>query len=541
METRWTGGQWAPSTSDNTTDSGSGDSTTTSGSSDSSTGLGFMESGYSQNAWVGPKENLAYGWTPHEQQADTTPQSGTISRTDQNKGQSAGRVAFDWAGRFASFAAGGASGIFSTVSSMLGFGGAASGAAAGATAAGTAAAGEAVGSAAGAGLGAISTLGAGLFFGGMVFGPIIGRILEGAFEKADPHGRMRGTPAGDRSNYEDGVVYTSKLGNIGMSDSATKYVNASQLNQLMEAYVQMDNAVYDFLDDTARKAITEGFTWDADMTDVSQFRGRYSQMINYAAKAGSDGAKNAQKTIGDASKDYEIAVSAIRSHINQDLAEKKSKLASSEGADKAAYDEAMQQAQMTDGGGLIQSGIATSRMISGSRETQAARRDVPSDNTFNLSTGDTTQGNVDAMASVAEAAYSDYVDAGGLMDQDMFASAFKDEITRAASGEKALGSDRTSSINAFEKRTGVDLGSTGSMSMTDEEYFAFMIAGLAGFSYEDIVSGKAANGTANLEQVKAGYQGFTGGTQQDATSSSSSDSYANSRYGLNGGNGWGGG
>jgi hypothetical protein len=438
-------------------------------------GFGFIQSGVAAPAQssVQTQQNQAFGWTPGTDLGTKTEQQpGVINRNEPAKPSEWSEISKVAAPVVK--AAGGA--IASSVSSMLG---------------GTA---GNIASTAGSALGGA---GAGMLLGGFVFGTIAGEIIGKALEHAPPHGRFRSTGLNNRSNYEDGVIYTSKLGNIGMADTATKYVSASDLDPVFQAMVTMDNKLYEYFDDTARQAIKNGFEWNSNMTNPSILRERYGQMLTFAARHGSEGAKQAVQTIDDAAIDYGVAQKSIAKYADTGLAEKKR---AEYNARKAALDS--RNDSSGDRGLMGKFGAADPALTKTARE--AAR-------------GVGTHETQDVFA-VADKAYNSYKANGGKMGKEMFWGAFGDRIESSVNGTYTDLSRSQSYVDFGKKiapklrEKGIDPGLLGKSqgTMDDETYFALYIGGLAGYSYNDIVSGAASQGGHAQATMPAEDQSLTG-------------------------------
>jgi hypothetical protein len=423
-------------------------------------GFGFIQSGADESAASG-ESRQAFGWQP----GSSSGSSSAVSNAASNEKVDGG--------------------TWGKVAKAAEIGGTAAGFAASAAAIGSNAVASSVGAAIGTAWAAAAP----------VIGPIVGSIVGKAFGPKKPRGAFRSSPLGDRGNYEDGVIYTSKLGNMGMSNAETKHVDAGQMSSVFEGMVGIDNTLYEYFDETARNAIKDGFRWEVPMQiGKGILRDRYGKMLDHAVAAGSEGAKTAKQTLTDAQADYKIAFKSINGHVDQDKrAAKQAAEAEAIGATtNPTYDEGI------SGGGNALAGLDRGH---GSQEEQDA-----------------------ASSEVAAAAYEDYKKAGGKMSQEMFSNTFKKNINQAAQGE-AYGDDtkatRSPEMEALMQSAGMDDEKYKSYGkMGEEDYFALMIGGLQGYSYEDVVGGAAAQGTTVQEQ--------------EETSNAANESYNSGRVGFRG-------
>jgi hypothetical protein len=442
-------------------------------------GFGFIQSGADESATSG-ESRQAFGWQPGSKSGSSSAVSNEA--TAQPKESSIQQAV----------------GMLEPATTIGGF--VAAGSAMGAPGAAALASGSASASS-GAVAGGLTALGAGM----LVIGPIVGSIAGKAFGPKKPRGAFRSSPLGDRGNYEDGVIYTSKLGNMGMSNAETKHVNAGEMSSVFEGMVGIDNTLYEYFDETARNAIKDGFRWEVPMQiGKGILRDRYGKMLDHAVASGSEGAKNAKQTLTDAQADYKIAFQSINGHVDQGKrsARQAAEAEAIEATTNPTYDEGIS-------GGGYQPGNALAGLLrdgsSGSQEEQAA-----------------------ASSAVAAAAYEDYKKAGGKMSQEMFSNTFKKNINQAARGE-AYGDDtkqtRSPEMEALMQSAGMNDEKYKTYGkMGEEDYFALMIGGLQGYSYEDIVGGAAAQGTTVQEQEAAAAE----------TSNAANESYNSGRVGFRG-------
>jgi hypothetical protein len=437
-------------------------------------GFGFIQSGADESAASG-ESRQAFGWQPGSKSGSSSAVSNEA--TAQPKESSIQQAV----------------GMLEPATTIGGF--VAAGAAMGAPGAAALASGSASATS-GAVAGGLTALGAGM----LVIGPIVGSIAGKAFGPKKPRGAFRSSPLGDRGNYEDGVIYTSKLGNMGMSNAETKHVNAGEMSSVFEGMVGIDNTLYDYFDDTARNAIKDGFRWEVPMQiGKGVLRDRYGKMLDHAVAAGSEGAKTAKQTLTDAQADYQIAFKSINGHVDQDKRSARLQ-AEAEAATNQTYDEGISGGGQAGARGDALAGLLRG-MSSGAQEEQAA-----------------------ASSAVAAAAYEDYKKAGGKMSQEMFSNTFKKNINQAARGE-AHGDGtkvtRSPEMEALMQSAGMNDEKYKSYGkMGEEDYFALMIGGLQGYSYEDIVGGAAAQGTTVQEQ--------------EETSNAANESYNSGRVGFRG-------
>jgi hypothetical protein len=252
---------------------------------------------------------------------------------------------------------------------------------------------------------------------------------------------LLGTSLGERRGYGDGIIYTSRLGNLGVAQGA----DPGDATPIFEGLVGLDNALYDHFDDTARDAIASGFTWDGGSGSGSMVRDRYRRMLDHAALAGSEGAVTAQKTLKDAQTDYRRAATAIRERMSK-VPQEPEKVS------------------------LFSAGTPG---------------------------GETSTKSPEAVAAAVSAAFEDYKKNGGQMSQGMFENTFA-KLGVSVPGAQAQNADAADASGRRRKVNAAEMAKIRAMAeaddMSDDDFFSTYIGGLKGYRYADLVAEAAEQG-----------------------------------------------
>lgn len=341
-------------------------------------------------------------------------------------------------------------------------------------------AGAAAGGAASA-AGSLASLGMGP--AGIVIAPIVGKIFGALFGKEQkiPYATLSSRPlASGRGEFEGGGMIASKLANIGFGEQGTgNGFNPLESQDMVQGIVEADNALYNYMDDTARQAIQKNFKWDSVKNGVSEtgIINRYGSMLKVAADAGSPKAQNAQQVIKDMTADYKRAYSAIDDNLPRE-AQKIIEL-----GDKIKDTEA---ASANSNATLLEN----KKIVKLAAERRALAASL-----------------YDKGGAALDSAYIAYVDNGGVMSRDNFDNVFGGVIKGYAAGtdvgaENAKYNNNTDMESAYAAASGFQPTPEGIASfknaqgITDtssrvniQDYLAYMVNGLAGRSYAQIVGG----------------------------------------------------
>jgi len=252
---------------------------------------------------------------------------------------------------------------------------------------------------------------------GMVVGGIVSSVLGNAMEKAS-HAVLTSQPLGTRSGFEKGVIYTSKLANVGFSDAKTKNVNISQDSDFLQGIVEIDNTMYDLFSPKARTAIQDNFSWDGqkNMMNGAIVEDRYYRMLDTAAESGDTMSKNALQMVQTQRSDYQKAYDALNSVIPTNIKD-------------------LQQKQKSS---------ALNEVFGGDTKTQPVDAFGTPQKSYVNQLATAVKG-VDQDTLMASA-YKQYQNNGGQMRQDLFNSLFSQNLTQDLLGPSlSAGSGVTSS------------------------------------------------------------------------------------------------
>jgi hypothetical protein len=336
----------------------------------------------------------------------------------------------------------------------------------------------------------------------MVITSIISEIAGNAMEKAH-HAVLTSQPLGSRSGFEKGVIYTSKLANVGFSDAKTKNFPVGKGSEFLQGIVNIDNAMYDLFSPQARTAIQNNFSWDGQKNEMDGaiVEDRYYRMLDTAAQSGDQMSKNALQMVQTQRADYQKAYDALNSVITKNIKDLQEKQRSA-----AMY-------KVFGGGGKESQPVNAFGMPQKSDLDKLA----------------TAVKNADQGALMASA-YKQYKDNGGQMRQDLFNKMFSQNLTQdllgpslssgsgiapngdysAPTAEKQIKSaapgsgDNIFGDSAF-RSSNITYGSPAQRELladqmkhsgqantpvyhTDvQDFLGFMAAGLRGYTYDQIV------------------------------------------------------
>jgi hypothetical protein len=347
---------------------------------------------------------------------------------------------------------------------------------------------------------------------GIVIGGIASAIL-GKDEK--PYATFASTPKGRGAELEDKAFVSSKLADIGFANkgSGGGFQASKQMDQ-MQALADADDLLYDYLDESARKAIQSGFEWKGTRNDFTEqaLADRYMKMIDYAAGS-SKVAANAKQVISDAVADYRVGFDAVKSGMPDYIQEL---------YNLHQYKRDQEAQSVAEEFLPQQPGAGGPAYIGGEEFTPYQAGKAPGDQPDI----DQRIAELTAQAQVAfaageittDSAYANYQSGGGKMSREMFDTVFGGQVEALVSGV-----DPMSAPNAVDERkrraqaaatSGGDIAALASAVQTKEgtrgvqagtykgdsvpigvaDVLAYSVLGLQGNSYSDIVAGKIKSG-----------------------------------------------